>query len=151
VARPRKQPKIASRPGPVEKRPRRFPTTGHNSEQVAWRFGWIDRDEACRWSFESVAADKLAEIIKKLGDWEGKTWAQILTEDKKAQHDVALESLIPDAQAQLQKMKLDDFDALFRFRFSGKERLWGVRIDNIFYLLWWDPEHEVCPSTKRNT
>lgn len=33
----------------------------------------------------------------------------------------------------------------------GLERIWGHRWDHVFYPIWWDPKHEVCPSTKKHT
>jgi hypothetical protein len=48
-------------------------------------------------------------------------------------------------------LRHDDFDELWRFRFDGLHRLWGLRLDDWFYALWWDPEHKVCPSTLKHT
>ena len=108
-------------------------------------------DEHEEWGWSKVSKEKLREILEKLGHWEKKTWAQVLTEDPDAQHDVEVPRLIKDAQDRLKKIHLEDYDSLFRFRFGGRERLWGIRQENIFYLLWWDPRHEVCPSTKKHT
>ncbi len=49
-------------------------------------------------------------------------------------------------------LKLDDYDGnWFRFRLGNMERLWGVveEEDGVFYPVWWDPRHEVCPSEDR--
>ena len=121
----------------------------HNVEKVAWRTGWMDHGGP--WDWSNVEKEKFVEILQKLGHWEQKTWAQIMAEDPTNQHDVEVPAMIKDAQDRLVEKNLDDYDSLFRFRFSGRERLWGVRAENIFYLLWWDPEHEVCPSVLRNT
>jgi len=42
-------------------------------------------------------------------------------------------------------------DALYSLRLSGKLRLWGVRDRSVLQLLWYDPEHQVCPSPLKNT
>jgi hypothetical protein len=34
-------------------------------------------------------------------------------------------------------------DAIFRFRLGGKKRLWGFRRQRIFYVVWWDWNHQV--------
>lgn len=52
-----------------------------------------------------------------------------------------------EARARLEELGLDDFDELFRFRLGNMERLWGVFAGNnhVFYPLWWDCDHKVCP------
>ncbi len=34
---------------------------------------------------------------------------------------------------------------------NGKQRIWGIKDRNILKVLWWDPDHEVCPSLKKYT
>ena len=148
-AKGQKKPKAERQPAAPTKRPRRAPELTHNTEKVAWRFGWMDHDGI--WSWNQVDAAKHLEIQQKLGHWEDKTWAQILSEDPSAQHTVEVSALIKEAQNRLVEKKLEDCDTLFRFRLTGTERLWGARMENIFYLLWWDPDHEVCPSVKKHT
>ena len=53
------------------------------------------------------------------------------------------------AYQRLVDLELDDFSTdLFRFRLSGKERLYGFRIEAeaMFYMLWYDPHHKIYPS-----
>ena len=38
-----------------------------------------------------------------------------------------------------------------RLRCGGKPRLYGFRVDPEFYVVFWDPEHVIYPSLKRNT
>ena len=146
-----KQPLVAraNAPKPTEKRPRRAPEIGHNTDFIAWRTGWMD--DGGTWGWSNVKKEKYREILQKLGHWEQKTWAQVLSEDPTSQHDVEVPKLTKDARDRLAAIKLEDYDTLFRFRLSGRERLWGIRQENIFYLLWWDPKHQVCPSTMRHT
>jgi len=61
------------------------------------------------------------------------------------------ENMCPDAQKRAQEMELDIFDGLWELRLGGTERLWGLLDAHCFYVVWWDPNHEVCPATKRNT
>lgn len=44
----------------------------------------------------------------------------------------------------------DDFDEMFRFRLGNLERLWGVIRDGVFYAIWWDPNHQVCPGKDKD-
>ncbi len=54
--------------------------------------------------------------------------------------------LCDEAQRRLVELELDEFDELFRFRLGNMARLWGVIDEGVFYAIWWDPDHRVCPS-----
>ncbi len=75
-------------------------------------------------------------------------WSDILNRNN---HEVYVSSISRAAQKRLAEIKLDDFDRLVSLRFSGKERLWGIKINNVFKLIWWDPNHEVYPSKLKHT
>jgi hypothetical protein len=51
-----------------------------------------------------------------------------------------------EAQKRLEEIGLDDLDEVFRFRLASKPRLYGFLVQHIFYVLWWDPEHNVYPT-----
>jgi hypothetical protein len=125
---------------------RRAPTGEDSAAHLTWRFSWIDHDGP--WSLQDVPAENLRAILAKLGGWEMMTWGQIQGEDPKSQHSVEPYRLIKAARDRLGVLKLDDLDEVFRFRLTGKQRLWGVPLQNVFYLLWWDPDHKICPSGK---
>lgn len=55
------------------------------------------------------------------------------------------------ALRRLEERGLDDVEGLYEFTLSNRERVWGIRVENICYLLWWDPNHDVIPTPKRNT
>jgi hypothetical protein len=48
-------------------------------------------------------------------------------------------------------MGLDEFEDLVSLRLSARERVWGILAEGVLELLWWDPDHKVCPSLPRNT
>lgn len=103
-------------------------------------FGWHE-----------VAPEKLKEIRAKLGDLEKKTWGQILLEEKHRNHSVQVGDLIPEIQKRLTERQLL-LESLISLRLSGKERLWGYLSHwGAMEVLWWDPEHEICPSPKKHT
>jgi len=43
-------------------------------------------------------------------------------------------------------MKQYDVDEMLSLRLSGTERVWGILADGICTLVWWDPEHRLCPA-----
>ena len=90
-----------------------------------------------------------ADIVPKLKNFESMKWSDIVAR-KDLNHSVSIDSLTKEAKDRVLKLRLD-VSELFRFRLTGKQRLWGIRDRNIFRILWWDPEHLICPSTLRNT
>ena len=53
-----------------------------------------------------------------------------------------------EAQKRLTDLELDDHGALWEMRLAGEPRVWGLRNGHVFYPVWWDPDHSVCPSDK---
>lgn len=76
-------------------------------------------------------------------------WADI---QGKQHHYLSTSSLSRQAIKRLIDIKLDDeADNLFSFHLQGKPRIIAIKHGNIAKLLWYDPEHQVAPSTKKHT
>jgi hypothetical protein len=109
-------------------------------------------EHAGSWSWD-VTADDLREIIQFLQQMERLTWTEIRAQTTGGRtghhkhHSIEVERLCPEAQRRLRDLRLDDLDELFRFRLGGRRRLWGAinNQDGAFYVLWWDPDHQVYP------
>lgn len=79
------------------------------------------------------------------------TWGQILA-DRDYNHSVEVGRLVPAARRRLSALRLDVLDEVFRLRLTGRERVWGYFPGGpALQILWWDPEHQVCPSHKAHT
>lgn len=89
------------------------------------------------------------EIIPKLISFEGRQWSEIL-QDKKHNHWISCSKLIKEAQDRLDELHLQ-YDELFSLRLTGRLRLFGYIENGIFYIIWHDPDHEICPSVKKHT
>ncbi len=150
-AKPFKQKKVATSPNspPIIKAARRAEDpTSTNHMRPAWVFTSLDENGPwgrCKLEDNTVWED----ILPNIRAYESMTWAEIEL-DKKRNHSVPVSGLCKEARKRAQEIRLD-VDDLFRFRFSGKQRLWGIRDRNMFKLLWWDPGHEICPSELKNT
>lgn len=77
-------------------------------------------------------------------------WGTLLGErygkdNKTKHHHMDLGGLSDEIQSRWQEIELD-YPEVFTFRFSGTERLWGFRIINKYFIVWWDPKHELIPS-----
>lgn len=143
--RPVKQPKVAEEPTP-EKRPR-WVEPKVNGLPLAWRFS--TNDPGGDWAWTSLQPpEKYQEVLEKLHEFETKNWREIVAGGS---HSIELGRLAKKARDRLTVIKRDDLDELMSFRLTGKNRVWCVRDQNIMRLLWWDPDHTVCPSVKKHT
>lgn len=59
--------------------------------------------------------------------------------------------LAGEAVRRLTELQLVDLTKIHRLEFTGTQRLYGVLRDNVFHVIWWDPDHKICPTSKRNT
>jgi hypothetical protein len=145
---PTKQPTIASTPHVVK-----IPTfgavpTAYADEHPSWRVARLQVAAPFGWS--DVSAAKILEIRTKLASFESMTWNDILVLSKKQNHSVAVNDLSKAARDCLVELNIV-VDDLVSLRLSGKERVWGYRSGAVLHVVWWDPDHEVCPSLLRHT
>lgn len=115
--------------------------------KLMWEVSKIDDDSPWGWN-QIDCPDFLRKIWKKMRYFETMTWNQILGAQH---HRIAVGDIIQPAQKRLQELKYDDVDELVSFRLTGRQRLWAIQSGHLSYLLWWDPNHEICPSHKRHT
>jgi hypothetical protein len=141
-------PKIPVLPTRNTKREPRLAIDAENSSKGSpiWRFGILDFDGEWHWNLDAAT---LRNVRDKLVGFESMTWAEI---EGKRHHYLSAGSVSKTALDRLEEIRQDDAaDLLFSLACSGPERLIGIRAGREFRLLWWDPEHEVCPSSKKNT
>lgn len=149
MARNRKNPSQRKQP-PVGKIPRAGanPET-INKEFICWHFGIADLDGP--WGWKSVDYETLwNRIYQRIKNFESMTWGEILR-DRKRNHYIKPTNVIPEARRRLEELNLDDQTNLLSLTVSGTERVWGVRDRHIFKVLWWDPDHQICPSALKHT
>lgn len=93
------------------------------------------------------------DFYPKLRHFESQTWLELEKElfgakSKTKHHSVSVSKIIPEARKRLAHLKLDDIDELFSIRLTGEQRIWGIRHFSYLRILWFDLEHEICPSSK---
>ncbi len=114
-----------------------------------WR---ISRIELCDpYGWHNLDVIMAIHIKEKLSYFETMTWREILLDSKKQNHFISVDKLSKKAQDRLIETNQDDVEELLSLRLNGKERIWGVVEQGTLNLLWWDPNHQICPSTKKNT
>ena len=102
------------------------------------------------YGWHQMGAAKGTEIIQKLGHFETMTWDEILVKAKDRNHAIPVFKICAKAQQRMQALGIETEDVI-SLRLQGEERIWGVMDAHVFQLLWWDPEHRICPSPKKHT
>lgn len=125
-----------------EKRPK-VPHQQDLGEHMSWRFGSCDDSGPFEWLWGALETH-----LDKLEHFESQPWSRSETSGTVGAKRIGLASLSKDAQKRLRKLELDDADALWELRVAGKPRFWGFRSGHCFHFLWWDPDHQVCPSKR---
>jgi len=109
---------------------------------VAFDQEFVICDKNCR-------HNEFYKIGGHLKDLEHRYWRDIIN-NMERDHKVAFDSLDKKAYDRLFEISHDDCEgSLWSFHFSGSEIVWGIKDGDFLKVLWWDPDHKVCPrSTK---
>jgi len=139
-----KNPKAKFQPQPTK-----TPKKGFDENPLrlrpAWRVGYMEMVDPYGWHVLNAAT--LNEVREKLKSFESMFLSELYG-PKKHSHMVQVDQLCKDARARLTELHLDDVEELLSLRLTGKKRIWGILEHNVVILLWWDPNHLVCPSLK---
>ena len=122
------------------------------------------KSEFPRWSFRILAVKgpyswdqaspgDLKAVAARLGHFEAMRWGEVVTLPGNPNHLVSVDDLGKEARQEFERIfhAQDQVDELMSLRVDARKRVWG-RLDHdtpALQILWWDPEHQVCPSTKR--
>lgn len=157
MANKRKRLDAATAP-PVPKFAKRVPSTA--AQQARSRLShpegmftvrWTHFDYDGPWCLGKSSPAEIVNLMKRLRDFErmhpnevfngaqplGKTYNQV--------------DLIDEALTRLDELEFGDQTEISRLRITGPSRFYGYQRDLIFYAVFWDPEHEICPSKKKHT
>jgi hypothetical protein len=136
---------------PIGAKSPRFSTdpTSYYELQPAWRLNKLEMCEPFGW--HSVDKETIERIRSRLVAFESMTWREILVEGRKRNHSIKTEDLCRAAQKRLEEIGLDDIDRLHSLGLTGAGRIWGLFSHGVMSLLWWDPDHQICPSPLKHT
>ena len=122
----------------------------HGSADRADEWSWGQHRNWCK-SHQKELGN--CEIMSTMMGLAGSKWSEILAMTAgghKRNHDQDLDTIIPEARERWKSIGRVE-ETLFRFRTSGKGRIWGYRTGAHFNVVWWDPEHLIYPTEKKNT
>ena len=120
------------------------------NQNLRWDVSKIDKDG--QWGWDKVSCSYFFTVIwEKMRNFEKKEWREILGTDHYQNHKVRVSRIINEAQKRLEELGHDDQEELVSLRLTGKQRLWAIQLEGKAFLLWWDPNHEICPSQLSHT
>ena len=132
------------------------PKSNDSKENPVWMFDMIDRSG--KYAFDINREDfKHKEVLDKIISYSSMTWADIdlQTHDKSNKsknHYIPVNEMSKEALDRLKIKELEEYsDDIFSFAFQNKLRVIGIRDGKIFHRLWYDPKHEICPSTLKHS
>jgi len=131
----------------VDKIPHYLGIANIENNYIAWRFSVADM--AGCFSCSDLTLEEHQQLWDRLRAFEKMN----IDELRRARnlHTKPVEQLNRDYRDRLVEIKLDDIEELHSFHIDGLCRLWCLKWENIFSILWWDKEHEVAPVRKKHT
>jgi hypothetical protein len=84
--------------------------------------------------------------MSSLANLETMTWNDVLVKAKKRNHYCEVSELSKRARDIIEE-DWQGADRVVSIRLASTKRIWGIIDRGVCYLLWWDPAHEVYPST----
>lgn len=124
------------------KQPKEKPVD-EGGDLISWRFRQCDGGGPFAWDW-----DGFTKHLDKIHHFESKPWPAVEMTGTIGAKRIPLDNLSSDAKKRLKAIGHDDAEALVELRVGGAPRFWGFRVGHCLHFLWWDPEHEVCPTKK---
>lgn len=121
---------------------------------MQWSRDKEDKDGSWSWGDQRNWGDTVWNelLLPFLSEYAKKKWKAILAEkwhNKKKTRNKHIyynvRSIHEEARGRLIDLELDDQTRIFRFRLSGKKRLYGFTFCNVFATVWYDPNHNIYP------
>jgi len=139
-------PRVATDPGKTKKQPLIGADPDFLGGSLCWRFSSADIGGPFSW--KQLPNEKYREVLEKLHEFETMDWQNIR---QAGNHSVECGNCSKSARDRLAEIERDDLDELMSFRITGRRRVWCVLEGSLARVLWWDPNHEVCPSKLKGT
>jgi hypothetical protein len=118
---------------------------GFQRQLIAWHFRIMDNGGNWPCNMETITT-----ISNRLHEYEVQKWHEVVKQ--RSNHPMPVSKIEIPAQSRLSKLGLDDAETLYQLKIPGNsnmQRLWGLRQENVFQILWWDPNHTVYITKRR--
>lgn len=143
-----KKPKSAKSPDFSTLKTPRSKDPQYRGTPLVWRFSHRDSDGPFSWN--EIEHSDLADIVRCLAAFETMQEHEIRNQGS---HPIPIADLSKEARDRLQHKQLDDLDCIHSFRTGGAPRFHCYQLagTGAMRLLWWDPDHQVCPAALKHT
>lgn len=118
----------------------------YRSRTPVWSF--IKYAKAGTFAWTALTGADLPRVFNALAGYEGMNWCQI--ETKPHCHVMEVSVCHRDIGEYLTNQGLD-IDSLFQLSTGNKGRIFGVRIEHVFQIIFWDCDHQGFKTEKKNT
>jgi hypothetical protein len=144
---------------------------GSYNRYPSWRFSRADIDHS-KWSVldqhEDIVLDPSdpggtsvihqfsksidRKLLDHLKSRENMLWKGLMTQSggRKSgtnSHNIPIHNLIKEARDRITELNIDA-DELMSVRLTGTERVFGILEEGVLDIIWFDRNHEICPSFK---
>lgn len=105
-----------------------------------------------RWCWTGHHADTWETVTEFLGNLESQTWGELTRGGRHTTaKGIGLDQFPAETQRRLRQIfpRGDAPEMLWELHLGGMRRIWGMRREAEFQILWWDPNHEVYPTRPR--
>lgn len=145
-----RKPKTFANPSP-KSQPRVAAAPDHFFDlSPAWRVARLELMDPYGW--HEIERSTILKIRERLASFETMRWREILVDAGTSHHMVSVSRLSKAARDRLDLITRGQVnDDLLSLRLTGRERIWGIFDRGVCQLLWWDPDHQVCPSLLKHT
>lgn len=113
---------------------------------------WTKFDYGGPWCLGVSTSEQIVKMMQRIASFESMTPMEVFKPGGPGvEYGNPAELPNQAARDRLEELRLADETRISRLRFGGPERLFGFRRDPEFYAVFWDPNHEIWPSHKKNT
>ena len=113
------------------------------SKDVVGNWSWGTKRSLLDTEFKSIIEPYLEHPKNtKWGTIENERYGQ---KNKTKHHHIPVGRLQDEVQERWKEINLL-YPEVFTFRVSGKKRIFGYRIINKYFIVWWDPPHKIIPQ-----
>jgi hypothetical protein len=112
-----------------------------DDERPSFRFTYADKN---RWVLSKWSPSEIKDLIEGLKKIERYTWAEIQCHgSKKRGESVGTGYKLIDNHPDLPDNIPED-TRLSEMRIDDKKRIFGFRVQSVYYIIWFDCDHSVC-------
>ncbi len=140
------------------KKPRSQSPENYKAHYFSWCCSQSDREGEWTWKNNEPRSwtddEFTSDIESRLNSYNNNSWMEVESFTyngasgfrKQLNKYQSLDTICNEAQERwLSLDTINQFDELFRFRLGTHKRIWGIRIQHHFFLVWYERHHQIYP------